>query len=451
MSDEKEHHTHHLPPGWIFILAGGGAFVIVQVFVEKRDNLWWALAAILAFCGGIIDLVWRSGLSRDWRAGSKWLATILVIAGGAVVFVFGRSESKAELTSGPTTAPQVSARAETQPTQVPSGASRPDPPTSLHDGMLAPRKARESSPATASVPPSEPAATNSAKPAFDPNACPPLKTDNPPGVSLRTGDLLVAAYGALYRLDSQFRESLIATGGYLNDVRAIVVGADRTIFVATHACRQGAVVRVDPKTGTQTVIAIGFGAATALAVAEPGKRLWLFTVTARAPARGDLLQVDEHSGASEIVTSFSGPFGARTLATHPADGSVYLADREVYRIVGASPVRVEIESLQNAAAIEISRSGEIFVGDESRQAILQLRRGTRTPVAVVSSPLLTSLGSMALANDEKSLFVGSGHGAGLVFRIALPLDTERIEPTVVWKAQHTGAQFVPVAVVRPGS
>ena len=93
---------------------------------------------------------------------------------------------------------------------------------------------------------------------------------------------------------------------------------------------------------------------------------------------------------------------------------------------------LKLEGLQSAQALAISPSGEIFIGDHNRGSLFQAKRGDRQPLKIINNGAFRTFWSLAIANDEKSLFVSSGTALGGVYQVSLPLDNN--PPNLVWRS-----------------
>jgi hypothetical protein len=137
---------------------------------------------------------------------------------------------------------------------------------------------------------------------------------------------------------------------------------------------------------------------------------------------------------------------ARSIAIVPNSRDVYVADQSVQRIdSNGQQTQVEVDSLQNIMGLAIAKSGDLFVGDYNTGTLLQLRRGTRTPVAVAPHTSLGRVWTLAISNDDKQLFVAVESGFGAVYRMNLPFD--KTPPVQVWRGRRSGGGSIVVAVV----
>lgn len=280
--------------------------------------------------------------------------------------------------------------------------------------------------------------------------CPPSRTDSLPNATLRTGDLVVLGNGELVRLDDPMKATTIASDGFLAEARGVAVNRNGQIFVTTFACteRKGAVVHVDPLSGTQTPVFSGFKRPMGLAFQSDGQLLVGDEVADRG-VWGRLYRVNLKNRTKEIVAEFPPTNGAHSIAIHPNSLDIYAADGVIHRIGRenpTAPIRVEVDGLQSAQALAIRSSGEIFIGDHNRASLFQARRGDRQPVKVIDNGAFQTLWSIAISIDEKNLFVSSGAGIGGVYRLNLPLNDE--PPIQVWKSTRSGSGTIFVTVAK---
>jgi sugar lactone lactonase YvrE len=275
--------------------------------------------------------------------------------------------------------------------------------------------------------------------------CPPWPTDTPPKVTLKPDELIVALDGAILHLDRSLKETTISTGGYLANARGVAV-ADGQILVTTQACSQGGVVSIDPLTGTQTPIALGFRTAMGIAVEASGKTIVVGDEDPKDGRWGQLVRVNLESREQAAIANLMAGNSARGIAIHPDTGEVYFADGTVNRVgqSGMTP-QIEIDDLNQASAIAVAPDGTLLVGQQSG-ALLQVQRGTRRPLTVTRS-IVGSLNGLAVSNDRRWLYVSGSGGMGSVVKIALPFSTPT-EPIPVWQGRRSVGGVVTVAIVR---
>lgn len=168
-------------------------------------------------------------------------------------------------------------------------------------------------------------------------------------VALVPGDLVVVAMGPsggfdVWRLDPvSFATSLISSAGLLKDPRRIAVGNDATIYVAD---RTSGVLAIDPRTGAQSVLVspagLGDRVPAGICRAADGG----LYVTACCPGSGALLHVDPGSGTARVVAS-GDLLRNPTCITVASDGYLYLGESDnpgptaTYPYYRGSIVRIE--------------------------------------------------------------------------------------------------------------
>ena len=222
------------------------------------------------------------------------------------------------------------------------------------------------------------------------------------------------------------------------------------IFITALACteRKGAVVRVDPLTGTQTPVVTVFKRPMGLVFDSDGQLLVGDEIAQRG-VWGRLYRVNLKHHTAEVIAEFPPPNGVHSIAIYPGSFDIYAADGVVQRIDKQNPntpFRVEVEGLQSAQALAISPSGEIFIGDHNRGSLFQAKRGDCQPLKIINNGAFRTFWSLAIANDEKSLFVSSGTALGGVYQVSLPLDNN--PPNLVWRSTHSGSGMVFVTLVK---
>ena len=261
----------------------------------------------------------------------------------------------------------------------------------------------------------------------------PLSASN---VRLEEGDLVVAGGTSLYRLDRNMREARIASGDYLGQaVRGIAVERDGQILVSTIACRQGAVVRVDPKTGSQTPLMRGFRVTMGIAV-EPGGTVLVADENSGNGEYGRLYRLNLNTREKGVVHVFQTSEAAKGLAIHPS-GAVYYASGDVYALDQGKARRLEIENVRNAQALAITPQGELYVADYGGGAVAHVKPGVSSPLQLFRGLPTMSTWSLAASRDGRYLFVASGGGeSGRVSK--LNLADPNNAPAEVWTGRPGG-------------
>jgi sugar lactone lactonase YvrE len=203
--------------------------------------------------------------------------------------------------------------------------------------------------------------------------------------------------GAIIRVDSRNgTQSLVSKGGALVDPAAVAVAPDGGLYVVENVGvgDAPAVIRVDPATGAQTVISEGGALCNPFGIAfEPG---------------GDLIVVDYGTLALRGVECPTQPNGALVRVDSSTGGQTVIASGELLR----SPFGVAVEP-----------GGRIFVANESvtaTAAIVEVDPVTREQRAVVQNTagdLLRMPERIALAPDGRLLvtdFELADHYGGIV-------------------------------------
>jgi DNA-binding beta-propeller fold protein YncE len=158
--------------------------------------------------------------------------------------------------------------------------------------------------------------------------------------------------GAIVRVDPRNgMQSLVSKGGGLVDPAAVAVAPDGALYVVENVGTQGvpAVIRIDPASGAQSVVAQGGELCNPFGIAlEPGGDLIVadygtLSVNGRpvveCPLRttGALLRIDRATGSQSIVSAgslFQSPFG---LAVEPS-GRILVANEGVNATAGVVAV-----------------------------------------------------------------------------------------------------------------
>jgi hypothetical protein len=177
--------------------------------------------------------------------------------------------------------------------------------------------------------------------------------DREPKVRLEPGDIIVAGGGGLFRLDAALNETAIAFGGHVERARGIAVSRTGEIYVASVACRKGAVVRVDPLTGTQTVVASGFRTTVGIAVDRDGTVL----VSDEHPVEGrwgQLFRFNFVTGRSSVEYSFGADSVPTSIDFDRKSGEMVVASKKIYLMTPDGPRLVGLD-VTNVHALALRR------------------------------------------------------------------------------------------------
>ncbi len=199
-----------------------------------------------------------------------------------------------------------------------------------------------------------------------------------PGAAPGPGDIFVAdqsaagGTGAVIRIDpASGKQKLIASGNLLIHPSGITVGCDRAIFVTVPQKpgeRPGQIVRVDAATGAQEPVSSGGMLECPTGVASlPDADL-----VVADPCAKKVIRIDHRSRAQRVISSggkLAFPQGVRVAA----DGSIVLADRDalggagaIIRVdpkTGAQSVISSGENLLNPTDLALDAAGNVLVAD----------------------------------------------------------------------------------------
>ncbi len=194
------------------------------------------------------------------------------------------------------------------------------------------------------------------------------------------GSLLVADFGyapdVVIRIDGQtgaqsYVNSTSSSG--FEEPRSIALEADGTILVRSIT---PPLVRLDPGTGMVTPIGGNFDLANSyqgVAVAPDGS---IYTVrpnrsTDETPSPADVLRIDPGTGTVTVVST-GGPLTATGHLVLAADGSILVTDFRAGIVVEVNPrtgvQRVVTQGLSAPIGIELDRDGSILVTETTRDA-----------------------------------------------------------------------------------
>ncbi len=170
------------------------------------------------------------------------------------------------------------------------------------------------------------------------------------GVTLAPGDILVAdgravdGNGALLRIDpASGNQTVVSSGGFFSMPTGVTIGSDGTIYVLDRGAfgGTGGVIEVDPETGNQHVISPSGYFAEPFAIACAPNGDLLITDLDAINGNGAVIRVDPSTGTQTVLSSgntFRNPKGI-AVATN---GDIYVTDSDTHlgpsRVVRVDPV-----------------------------------------------------------------------------------------------------------------
>jgi outer membrane protein assembly factor BamB len=264
--------------------------------------------------------------------------------------------------------------------------------------------------------------------------------DREPKARLEPGDIIVAGGGGLYRLDTALNETTIAFGGHVERARGLAVSQTGEIYVASVACRKGAVVRVDPVTGTQTVIASGFRTTVGIAVDRDGTVL----VSDEHPVEGrwgQLFRFDFVKGQSSVEHSFGADSVPTSIDFDRKSGEMVIASKKVYRMTSEGPRLVGLD-VTNVHALAFAPTGELFMAEYDGGPVVQLDWAARKISKTYQG--FPTIWSIAISKDGKNVLVGSGSGGNAALHI-VPISGAASR--ILWRPRSSEGVGVFVTVV----
>lgn len=266
--------------------------------------------------------------------------------------------------------------------------------------------------------------------------CPAQATDRPPGVSLKAGDLVALDGRSMFRIDRRGRETRILSSGFFEDARTMAVEPAGTVLVGTMACGRGLLVRIDPRTGTQTPIVAGFRSPQGLMVEVGGQTALVGDENSEAygpSSRGALVRVDLRSGERSVLHRFFTSDTATGIAVHPVTGDLFFVARALYRLDagGGTAKQVDLDGIGNARALAITHTGELYIGDSERSAVLKanMADGSATELFGNQGGLSGGWIGLAASIEGDALFLGSSNGEVKT----ISLGARPFKPTELWK------------------
>lgn len=236
-------------------------------------------------------------------------------------------------------------------------------------------------------------------------------------VSLHAGDLLVAdgAEQAILRVDPvSGTQTVVASGGLFQSPAGIAIDGEGRIFVTD--ANAGAVLRVDPATGAQTVVSSGGSLRFphGLVIDAAGD---LLVADGEANA---IVRVDRMTGAQTIVSS-AGSFSQPVALAIDGAGDLFMGDRSAEAIFRVDPVSgaattvVSGAPLQFPADLAFEASGGLLVTDLSSEAVFRVDPATGS-LEIVSSGGGFDL-PVGIAVESDGALIVSDEGAQALFRV----------------------------------
>ncbi len=237
---------------------------------------------------------------------------------------------------------------------------------------------------------------------------------DPYGIAIApNGDIFVTdlAQKAVYRIGHDTRAlSLVSKGGVLSTPVALVIDSQGNLLIADQTGIEGSggIVKVDPETGSQAVIAAWpqedvYGPCD-IALAADGS---VYTVQYFPHGSGKIVRVDPTTRQSSIISSY-GLFTTPTGLAIAPDGKIYVADSfQVVRIdpdTGAQSLIFSFNLFSDLQSVAVAADGSLVVSDVAIDFISFPRFGhtgrlIRVNVATGEQSVLTSGNYLVMPND----------------------------------------------------
>jgi hypothetical protein len=388
----------------------------IAVTVLKAPTAFWLLVAAV---GALVVLVYWEGaeiLALAKANQSGWAVAAMAI--GAVVFLLlylsvlnWPREAKGQRAGAPSGTGEGADKA-TAPLDTSVGnhtGSAGSGTVSKREEPPPPRRAERApqiaQPARALSPNSAPASPIVVTPGGNPPACELIPPDRPPNVVLKSGEVVFAAEGGLFRLDHAMMPQRILVSEELAEARGIAVEATGSILVSTKACGSGVILRVDPKSGQQTLVASGFKTPKAILI-EPSGTLLVSDEVGGDPVWGHLWRLNLRTGEQESIYPFlksAQSEVATGIAVDPNSGDIFFARRGLYRMSGAGVSRMQVEGVLRATSTTMF-GGNLLVSADG-PAVIEM-----TPAGEVVSTKAGGGPITDLVARGKQVFVGYGNG-----------------------------------------
>jgi sugar lactone lactonase YvrE len=157
------------------------------------------------------------------------------------------------------------------------------------------------------------------------------------GLTLNPGDILVSDYeafgggGGVLRVDPVTgAQTVVSSGGNFVEPIRIAISPIGDIFIFDQAREVAAVIRVDPQTGVQTVVSSGgyFAEPTGIKIDPNGSILVVdpFAFPGAGVDGGAMIRVNPMTGAQTVVSSGGSFYRPDGIAVAP-NGDIFVANR----------------------------------------------------------------------------------------------------------------------------
>ena len=214
-------------------------------------------------------------------------------------------------------------------------------------------------------------------------------------VTLESGDIVVVdSSAAVLRVEPETgSQTVISSGGNLVRPFGVVIDAKGDAIVTDTGAQ--AVIRIDPQTGSNTVVSSGgiLGAPYGIALDDQGNIL-----VANGQA---IIRVDPVTGAQTAVSS-NGLFRAPVGVAVGPDGTIFVADLTgaILRVDPNSGEQLSVNAgsnLVNPVGIAIDDSGKLLVADECSHTLVRIDATTGTQEMVSGGGDLVTPVSVAVS------------------------------------------------------
>jgi hypothetical protein len=191
-------------------------------------------------------------------------------------------------------------------------------------------------------------------------------------------------------------------------------------------------VRVDPRTGRQTLVASGFKTTKAILI-EPSGTLLVADEVGGSPIWGYLWRLNLKTGEKSEVYRFAPSEVATGMGVDLASGDIFFTRRGLYRLTSTGVRRMEVEGIHSPTSMTMAGGNLVVVG-EGPPAI-EMRTSGEVIGKIASGGPISDL-----AARGKQVFVGYANG-----RVGRIRQTDR-EAENVWEGKPSN-QGVFLAIV----
>lgn len=257
-----------------------------------------------------------------------------------------------------------------------------------------------------------------------------------PAVVLKPGDILVtdSEAGAVIRVNPiTGAQTVVSSGTYLISPAGIAIGPTGHLYVAQNAAVLGdlrAIIRIDPATGAQTIVSSGGILESLRSVAIDGAGRVL--VAQGDSAVNGIIHVDPGTGAQSLVSS-GGMFVDPTGLAIESSGQLVVVDQEASALIRVDPItgaQAQVTSGGNFGmpiGIALEPGGQAAITNEPGRALVRTDLATGQQSVISSGGLFDHPFGVAVEADSR-IVVTNGAPSARILRVD-PVSGQQTEIT----------------------